>query len=139
MVSLLLICVNIACADNERPIQVTELPATAQQTLKQHFSERKVMLAKVENEVLSKSYEVFFADGDHIDFDGKGNWKDIECPATGVPAALVPAAITQYVKKNYPGETIKKIEKDRKEYEIKLSNRIELTFDTKFRLINMDM
>lgn len=139
MVSLLLICVNIACADNERPIQVTELPATAQQTLKQHFSERKVMLAKVENEVLSKSYEVFFADGDHIDFDGKGNWKDIECPATVVPAALVPAAITQYVKKNYPGETIKKIEKDRKEYEIKLSNRIELTFDTKFRLINMDM
>lgn len=139
MVSLLLICVNIACADNERPIQVTELPANAQQLIKQHFSDRKVLLAKVETEIVSKSYEVFFADGDHIDFDSKGNWTEIECNATVVPAALVPAAISQYVKANYPEQTVKKIEKDRKEYEVKLSNRIELTFDTNFKLIDVDM
>ncbi len=138
MTALLLVCANIACADNERTITVAELPADARLLLEQHFADRKIVLAKVETDVLSKSYEVVFADGDRIDFDSKGRWAEIECPATAVPSALVPAAITHYVRNNYPGQTIKSLEKDRKEYEVKLSNRIELIFDKKLRLKKID-
>lgn len=138
MTALLLAFANIACADNERTITVAELPAAARLLLEQHFADRKIALAKVETERLSKSYEVAFADGDHIEFDSKGNWTEIECPATAVPTALVPALITRYVKNHYPGQTIKTLEKDRKEYEVKLSNRVELTFGKKVRVKNAD-
>ena len=34
-----------ALADNDKPVNVNQLPATAQQTLKKHFSAKKVALA----------------------------------------------------------------------------------------------
>ncbi|MGM9693015.1 MAG: PepSY-like domain-containing protein [Alloprevotella sp.] len=128
----------IACADNEKPIQVSELPAPAQQLLTQHFSDEKVALAKAESEFLSKSYEVIFVSGNHIDFDSKGNWEEIDCPKSAVPAALIPEAIRDYVAKNYPDTAVLKIERDRWKYEVKLDNRIELAFNLKFQLIDID-
>lgn len=56
-----------------------------------------------------------------------------------MPAAVIPAAIASYVKENYPGATIRKIEKERREYEVRLSNRVELTFDLKLRLVDIDL
>lgn len=138
LLCLVALCTT-ACADNERPIQVSQLPAIAQQFIQKHFAGNKVALAKVDNELLSKNYEVIFSNGDKIDFDSKGNWEEIDCKFSSVPTAAIPAPIQKYIQENYPGETVKKIEKDRKEYELKLSNRVELTFDTKFNLIDIDM
>ena len=39
---------------------------------------------------------------------------------------------------NYPDTKVLKIERDKKEYEVKLSNRVELKFDLKFNLIDID-
>ena len=139
LVCLFTLCATTLRADNEKPIQVSQLPAAAQQFIKQHFADRKVALVKVETELMSKSYEVIFADGDHIDFDSKGNWEEIDCKSSAVPTAAIPAQIMKYVRENYPDTTVKKIEKDRREYEVKLSNRIELSFDLKFNLIDIDM
>lgn len=138
LLCLVALCTT-ACADNERPIQVSQLPAIAQQFIQKHFAGNKVALAKVDNELLSKNYEVIFSNGDKVDFDSKGNWEEIDCKFSSVPTAAIPAPIQKYIQENYPGETVKKIEKDRKEYELKLSNRVELTFDTKFNLIDIDM
>lgn len=142
--TFILICLFTLCAitlraDNEKPIQVNQLPAAAQQFIKQHFADRKIVLAKMETELMSKSYEVIFADGDHIDFDGKGNWEEVDCKFSSVPTAVVPVRIMDYVRANYPDETVKKIEKDRREYEVKLSNRVELSFDLKYNLTDIDM
>lgn len=132
-------CATIACADNEKPISVSQLPAKAQQFLQQHFPDRTVALTKMETELMSKSYEVYFANGEHIDFDGKGNWTEVDCTMSAVPADIVPVPIATYVKANYPDTHILKIEKDRKEYEVKLSNRMELSFDLKFNIIDIEM
>lgn len=43
-----------------------------------------------------------------------------------------------YVKTNYPDARILQIEYDDNEYEIKLSNRWEITFDSKMRVIDID-
>ena len=139
LVCLFTLCAITLRADNERPIQVNQLPAAAQQFIKQHFADRKIVLAKMETELMSKSYEVIFADGDHIDFDGKGNWEEVDCKFSSVPTAVVPVRIMDYVRANYPDETVKKIEKDRREYEVKLSNRVELSFDLKYNLTDIDM
>lgn len=139
LICVFAMCATVVLADNEKPIKVSQLPAAAQQLVKQHFADRKVVIAKVETELMSKSYEVIFANGEHIDFDGKGNWKEIDCKLSSVPKAVIPAPIMNYITENYPGETVKKIEKDRREYEVKLSNRVELSFDLKFNLIDIDM
>ena len=139
LVCLFTLCAITLRADNEKPIQVNQLPAAAQQFIKQHFADRKIVLAKMETELMSKSYEVILADGDHIDFDGKGNWEEVDCKSSSVPTAVVPVRIMDYVRANYPDETVKKIEKDRREYEVKLSNRVELSFDLKYNLTDIDM
>lgn len=136
---LVTMCVATMKADNEKPIQVSQLPAAARQFIKTYFADRKVMLAKVESELLSKTYEVMFDNGASIDFDGKGNWQKVDCRTTAVPKQIIPSAIAEYVKAHYPDVVVVKIEKDRKEYEVKLSNRIELTFDLKFNLKDIDM
>lgn len=139
LVCLFTLCAITLRADNEKPIQVNQLPAAAQQFIKQHFADRRILLAKMETELISKSYEVIFADGDHIDFDGKGNWEEVDCKSSSVPAAVIPVRIMEYIRANYPDETVKKIEKDRREYEVKLSNRVELSFDLKYNLTDIDM
>lgn len=126
-------------ADNEKVIPVNQFPTTAQQMIKQHFGDKKVAVSKVETDMLSKSYEVIFTDGDKVEFDGKGNWEEIDCRFSSVPAGVIPAPIMNYVKENYPDTIIKKIEKDRREYEVKLSNRVELSFDMEFNLTDIDM
>ena len=44
----------------------------------------------------------------------------------------------KYVKDNYPDVKVFLIERDRNNYELKLSNRLELTFDSKFNIIDID-
>ena len=139
LVCLLTLCTTMACADNEKPIQVSQLPTAAQELISRHFAGSTVAMAKVESGLASKSYEVVFADGAKLDFDGKGNWKEIDCKLSEVPEALVPAQINSYVQANYPDAKVIKIERDRKEYEVKLSNRMELKFDRNFRLIDIDI
>ena len=51
---------------------------------------------------------------------------------------VIPATIQKYVTTNYPDAKILKIERDKKDYEVKLSNRTELKFDLKFNLIDID-
>lgn len=129
---------TVAKADDDKPIQITQMPKTAQQLIKQHFSDSKVALAKMENDFLSKSYEVIFTNGDKVEFDKKGNWKEVDCKHSFVPTAVVPMTIMQYITTNYPDTKILKIERDKKDYELKLSNRTELKFDLNFNLIDID-
>lgn len=126
-------------ADNDRPVSVGQLPAAAQQTLNTHFAGKKVAMAKVEG-LIDKDYDVIFTNGEKIEFDRKGEWKEIDCKTSAVPAKLIPQQIRNYVNDNYNGDKIVKIEKDRRkgEYEIELSNGIEITFNKKFVVIDID-
>lgn len=124
-----------ACAKNE-PIDVNRLPDAAQQVLKTYFSDSKVALAKVDYDGTRKSYEVMFTDGSKIEFDSKGEWKEIERVA-GVPEGLVPQQISNHVKTTYPDQKIVKIDRDRHDYEVKLDNHLELKFNMNFELIEI--
>lgn len=128
----------VAFADKDVPIQVSELPASAQYTLSTYFGGLSIALAKMESDLFSKSYDIIFTNGDKIEFDSSGNWTDIKCKATKVPSALVPKQILSYINTNYPGNNILEIEREKKEIEVKLSNGLELTFNAKFQLIEID-
>ena len=127
-----------AIADNDKPISISQLPTTAQQVIKKHFGKKKVALAKQESGLFEKSYDVVFNNGEKVEFDRKGNWTEINCKLSSVPTALVPAKITQYVKSTYPGAKILEIEKDDSQYEVKLSNMLEVTFNRNFQVVDID-
>lgn len=123
---------------SEKAISQNQLPSAAQQTIKTHFPGRKVALAKVETELFSKSYTVIFTNGEKIEFDGKGAWTEIKCKRSAVPASLVPAKIAQFVRANYHDCKILEIEKDDGEIEVTLSNYIEVTFNSKYEVIDIE-
>ena len=134
----MLSCNVVANADNDKPISVNARPAKAQSLLNQHFNGQKVMLATIESGVISKSYDVVLKNGTKLEFDKKGNLTEIDCKQATVPANLIPQAIKDYLKDNYAGQSVKKIEIKRNEYEIELSNGLDLTFNKHFQLIDID-
>lgn len=139
---LLLLCCfslnTLVWADDEKPIQVGQLPTKAQTFISTYFKGHKIALAKVESDLFSKSYDVIFTDGDKLEFDKRGDWVEISCKKEGVPMQAVPETIRLYVQSNYENTKILKIERSSKEYEVELSNRLELTFDKEFHLIDID-
>ena len=139
---LMLMCVlgvqTMVWADNDKPIQIGQLPTKAQTFITTYFKNHKVALAKMESGLFYKSYDVIFTTGEKLEFDKSGDWTEIQCKASEVPAQAIPAEIRSYVVSTYPDAKILEIERDSKEYEIKLSNGWEITFDDKFRVIDID-
>lgn len=130
---------TMVMADNDKPVQVNQLPAKAQTFLNTYFKDVKVALATQDTELFSKSYDVVFNTGDKVEFDKSGEWTEVRCRQTGVPAAIVPAQIAEYVKTTYPDAQILQIERDdHGGYEIKLSNRWEITFNKQMQVIDID-
>lgn len=127
-----------ANADNNRIIAKNNLPQKSQQFIDQYFGDMKISYVKEERDFIEKSYEVMFADGTKVEFTRSGEWKEIDCRQSSVPTPVIPAKITKYIKDNYPDVKVMQIERDRRDYEVKLSNRLELTFDSKFNIIDID-
>ena len=127
-----------ASADNDKVINKNQLPAQAQQFINEHFNGVDLSYAKQERDILKKSYEVRLANGVKIEFNEKGVWEEVDCQFGEVPAAVIPVAIKKYVDDNFAGEKVISIERNRYNYEVKLSNRLELKFDKDFNIYDID-
>ncbi len=136
--SLVVIQTTVKAGD-DKPIEFAQLPQQSQQFIKKHFADKSIALVKMDTDFFDKSYEVIFTNGDKVDFNKKGQWKDVDCRHTELPKDIVPLQIKNYVVKNYPNTKIVKIEKeDRSRHEIELSNGLDLTFDSRFNLVDID-
>lgn len=119
--------------------KISELPAAAQQTIRDNFGGRKVAMSKSgTNMLFAKSYDVVFTNGDKVEFDRNGDWTEIQCKHSHVPAALVPQGIRDYMKRNYSDTSIKEIEKSGSKYEVTLSNGLEITFNKFLEVTDID-
>lgn len=128
---------GVAFADNDRAVDFNELPQKAQKFIQTNFPNYEVSYAKKDVDFFNSEYEVMLVDGTRIEFSGDGEWKDVECRKSAVPTAIVPKQIAEYVAKKYPDAKILKIDRE-ENYDVELSNRLELEFDKKFRLIDID-
>lgn len=134
-----LLAVQLAFAGDIITRDVKQLPQTARNFISQYFKEAQVSHIKIESEILqTKKYEVLLTDRTEIDFDKKGNWLEVDCNRSAVPEALVPASVREYVKANFRGEIITKIERERNGVEVELSNDYSLKFNKKGELVSMD-
>lgn len=128
----------VAKADDDKAIRMDQLPARAQQFVTQYFKGSSVAVAKMEKDWFDKTYDVIFSDGNKVEFNKLGEWKEVDCKYSEVPSGIVPTAISTYVSTTYADTKIVKIDRDKKDYEINLSNGTELKFDLKFNLIDLD-
>ena len=121
-------------ADNDQVITFDRLPATAQAMLKQNFADKVPLVITADWD----DYKVMYTKGDKVEFDKRGNWRDIECKTSQVPAALIPAQIVANVNATFPGATITEIDQDRRGYSVKLSNGLELEYNRSFQIVELD-
>ncbi len=139
--SLILLCaVGIAAASPlaDRPITAEQLPAAAQKFIKTHFSGSEFLYAKSDDGLFSREYKVVLAGGVSVEFAGDGEWKEVDTKYGEVPAAIVPEAIRKQVARQFSGARIENIERDRRGYDVGLSNGLDLKFDRRFNLVEID-
>lgn len=120
-------------ADNDRVITFEQLPAPAQTLLKQNFADKKVLIATADFD----DFKVMYQSGEKVEFDKKGNWKDLDCKTSAVPADLIPEQIKAHIKASFQDAVIIKIDRDRRGYEVKLSNGLEMEYNKKFQVVDI--
>lgn len=129
---------SLSVSAQKTSITAAELPANAQTFLKKHFPNETPSSIIKEKEVFSTEYKVQFSNAIEIEFDGKGNWEEIDGNHTAIPISAIPAKIAAYVKTNYKDASVTKIDKSRWGYEVDLSNGLELEFDSTEKFLRID-
>lgn len=130
--------VAFGATDDDRPIRYDELPAAAQSFIADNFAKEQVSHITLDDGIMNDEYKVVFVSGTKLEFDGNGNWKELDCRYAEVPNTLVPTQIDDYVKSNYPGSKITELKREHGEWEAKITGGLELTFDQSFKLVDID-
>ena len=106
--------------------------------VQQYFPQADVIFVNSEWD----EYEVRLSDGTQLEFNRSYEWKKIDCEHSNtysaVPAELIPEQISTYVKTNFADQSIIKIEKKRRGWEIELSSEIEIKFNKNFVVTKID-
>lgn len=132
-----LVLLMSACSD--KPVIPEQLPAAVTSFIQNTYPGETITFAQKDLELTGWKYEVFLADGTHIDFDTDDVWEKIESPVSRpVPQQLIPAPIATHLQANFPGTFVTKIDKDRNGYEIELATGIELKYNKQGVLTEMD-
>lgn len=131
------VLISMACVAEDRPVVSDQLPAPAKEFLNVNYPGEKISYAVVDDDLIRPDYTVRLANGVEVQFDNSGALEKISA-RTGVPASVVPVQIADYVKANYPETIIIDYEVGRREYDVELTNGLELKFNSKFHIIGLD-
>ena len=139
LIVCMLLTVSAMCARDRVSRDVNLLPTEARELIKNHFAEASISYLKVDKNLFRvEGYDVRLTDGTELDFNSKGQWTKIEAEKNAVPASLIPDVIKKYMKQNYNGQRVKKIKHNRRGYELKLSNGLEVEFDNMGNFLRLD-
>ncbi len=136
ILAISLSAVSLAKAD-DIPVTFAQLPVAAQKFIQDTYPDEKVSYAMVDDDFIRPDYSVVLASGIKVRFNHDGSLEKIEARG-GVPASVVPVQIMDYVKIYVPDATVVEYEVGRFGYEVKLSNRMELNFNRKFKISRFD-
>ena len=123
---------------DDKPIDYEQLPSAAKTFVKAEFPALSVSYVTRDTDLLDTTYDVHFANGLKVEFNSRGEWKEISTKTATIDSKYVPGQIVSAVATRWPGVQFRKIEKHRYGYEVELTNRLELKFDKQFRLTEID-
>lgn len=123
---------------DDRPVTFNQLPQAAQTFINTNYPDEKVAFATVDDDFIRPDYHVALVSGVMLQFEHGGSLEKIETRNGNIPAGIIPFQIIDMVKQYYPEEQITEYEIGKRSYEVKLSNRMEMKFNTKFQIIELD-
>ena len=123
-----------AKADHDQVIPFNQMPEAAQAFLKQHFANKVPLVVTVDWD----DYTIRYESGEKVEFDKQGKWKEIDCRSALVPTELIPEEIKTNIASTFPGAMILKIDRNRRGYEVKLNNGLEVEYSPTFQVIDID-
>ena len=124
MIAMVLVLALAAVSARDKIVSADQLPKTAQDFISANFAGKTVQYVEKD----FNEFEVQLSDRSEIKFGGNGEWESVKS-YEGIPAGVLPEAVTSYVKKNFADAKIVEAEKDWNSIELKLSNRMEVFFD----------
>lgn len=124
--------------NNDRPVEFNELPAKAKSFIQENFANEEVSHIILDKDIVCSDYTVSFLSGTKLEFDGSGDWTEIDCGRASVPEALVAQQIAEYVKAKHPNNTITELKREHGNTEVKLNGGLELTFNSRYRIVDVD-
>lgn len=119
-------------------ISFGQLPEKAQKILTKAFPDTKIKKVEMERRASLTQYEVKLAGDIKMQFSKDGSFTECECIDSAVPDILIPEKIRAFISKEFPGRFVMRIEHDSKLFELLLDNGYELTFNSAYRLIDVD-
>ena len=126
-------------ADDDKPIAFSQLPRKAQDFVNTFFPNDKVAFAKVEKEIFTLKYDILLVSGCKLEFAKDGSWNEVDCKYSNVPLGIIPLPISIKITELYADKaSVIEIKKEKKKYEVKLNNGIELEFDFNYNLLNIE-
>lgn len=136
LVTLTFVYLGVSAQD--KIISFSDLPKTAKTFISKYYNEDQVAYIVMDKELFSTSYEVKLHNGVEVEFDGKGNWTEIDADTLPVPNGIVPVKIRNYINKSFPNNEIVKISKSKNKFELELKNGLDLEFNNKGEFIRID-
>ena len=139
LITLALVLVTFAIVKaDDRPVTFNQLPQAAQTFINTNYPDEKVAFATVDDDIIRPDYHVALVNGVMLQFEHSGSLEKIETRNGNIPAGIIPVQISEVVKQYYPEVQIVGYEIGKRSYEVKLSNRMEMKFTTKFQVIELD-
>lgn len=126
-----------ATAD-DRPVSFEQLPQTARTFITANYPDDKVSFATVDDDLIAPDYHVALVSGVMLDFQNNGKLEKIETRNGNIPEGIIPVQIVEAVQRHYPDAVINGYEVGRFTHEVKLSNRLELKFNSRFEVVEID-
>ena len=136
--ALIALMLVLPAAAEDVEISFSQLPEKAQKIVLKAFPDTKIKKVDMERRASLIQYEVKLAGGIKMQFSKDGAFTECECTKSAVPDMLIPQKIRSFVAKEFPGRTVMRIEHDSKLFDVVLNNGDELTFNSSYRLIDVD-
>lgn len=133
LAAVLVVSLN-AKADHDQVITFDQMPESAQTLLKQYFADKVPLVVTVDWD----DYTIMYESGEKVEFDKQGMWKEISCRMSGVPVELIPEQIKSHINATFPGSMVLKLDRNRRGYEVKLNNGLEVEYNPTFQIIDID-
>jgi len=130
---------SVSC-EKEKIVGTDDLPATGSTFLKEHFNNVTVLSVTKEKEGFSGTeYKVLLDNRTEVKFDKNGNWKEVDgANNIAIPTTFILPVIVDYVTEKYPNADFNSIEKDNGNFDVELTNELELVFNSQGDFLRID-
>ena len=138
LATLLIYAVGLHAEDIHRIITFNELPIKAQEFITTYFSEQTIRFVRMEINVTKTEYTVRFENGMEIEFNGNGDWDEVESHSECLPSGFLLEPILDCLNRNHPGLCLHEISRGYHKIEVELANGLEIIFNKNGELLRYD-